>query len=721
MKLTNSGYGFLSLVVLFCLTVALGISAYSVSAEKNSELRTENRILKMFRPEAISPSTGVYVRSQKLWGDDAASLDSFGSCVAVSGDTVVVGALTDDISSNTDQGSVSVYVRDGDSWEFQQKLTAPDGATDDQFGFSCDVDGDTIVVGTWQHDHDEIEQSGAAYIFVRSGSTWSFQRELIGTVDFSGDTINGVRFGHSVSVSGDYVVAGEPHDRVTDSNQMGSASLFLRDGGDWTRLQKFAGSEAFSHFGYSVDISSNRIIVGAPQQDPSNRGAAFIYAIEGFGSTQLNGTINSNGFGRSVTIDGDIAAIGSLTLQAKVHVSEYSGSSWGTPIDLNPSNSFGGSFGYSVSVTGDLLVVGAPGSGPRSIHVFRKINGDWVNRAELKHPETPAQQGECLGVSVGANNRTIVGGAVCDSYGGTGGAASVWFNVPPLQFDFDGDALANISVRRPGATPSPTPLDDTWYVRLPGGGFTTKDFGVAGDLSAPADFDGDGKTDIAVFRPSNGTWYVQGTTQGFFTNTWGEAGDIPVPSDLNGDGKADFVVFRPSNNTWYWKYTYDLSFGDYQFGQTGDIPIIGDFDGNQRFELAVFRPSTGGWLWYDLQTSSGGSISGWGTNGDIPTPGDFDGDLRTDAVVFRPSDSKWYRRFSSTGGTSSTTWGQTGDIPVAADYDGDGEVDMAVFRPSNNNWYIINSSYGQVPLTTQTSTVSFGASGDIPVPAAFLP
>lgn len=272
------------------------------------------------------------------------------------------------------------------------------------------------------------------------------------------------------------------------------------------------------------------------------------------------------------------------------------------------------------------------------------------------------------------------------------------------QYDFDGDGRSDVSVFRPS--------DNFWYIARSQLGYTTQAFGAAGDVIAPADYDGDGKTEVAVFRPSNGTWYWYNlTTQALTTFQWGQSGDIPVPADYDGDGKADFTVFRPSDNKWYRVSSIDSSVSTTQFGESGDKPVVGDFDGDGKTDISVWRPSSG--TWYMLRSTGLYTFQTWGITGDKPVPADYDGDGKTDLAVFRPSNNTWYRINSSDGAQSATAWGLSGDVPAPADYDGDSRTDLAVFRPSNGTWYIINSLSG-------ISNQQFGLSGDVPTPSAFI-
>ena len=268
--------------------------------------------------------------------------------------------------------------------------------------------------------------------------------------------------------------------------------------------------------------------------------------------------------------------------------------------------------------------------------------------------------------------------------------------------DFDGDLRTDISVFRPST--------GVWYIALSGNSsFRIEGFGADGDIPTSEDFDGDNISDIGVFRPSTGVWYYTRSSDGTIGIVqFGSNGDIPASGDYDGDAKADLVVFRPSTGTWYLLPTSSSPF-QLPFGSNGDVPVVGDYDGDGKYDISVWRGSNG--VWYRINSSNGSVTSyQFGTAGDLPSQADFDGDGRTDIAVFRPSTGVWYIVRSSNGAFQFTQWGTNGDVPVPGDYDGDGLDDVAVFRPSNGVWYRISSSNGANVFT------QFGLSGDLAIP-----
>jgi hypothetical protein len=221
-----------------------------------------------------------------------------------------------------------------------------------------------------------------------------------------------------------------------------------------------------------------------------------------------------------------------------------------------------------------------------------------------------------------------------------------------------------------------------------------------------ADFDGDNRTDLSVFRPSDGNWYLQRSTAGFGAINWGLSSDVLIPGDYDGDGKADTAVRRGAD--WLILRSSNNTFSSVNWGLATDTPVAGDYDGDGKTDQSVFRASSGTWF---INKSSGGTqFTPWGQNGDVPLAGDFDGDGKTDLTVFRAG--QWLIN-KSTGGNSFINWGLASDLLVPADYDGDNKDDLAVFRPSNGTWYALKSSDGNPVF------IPFGQNGDVPVPGDY--
>ncbi|MGB7203336.1 MAG: cytochrome c peroxidase [Pyrinomonadaceae bacterium] len=275
----------------------------------------------------------------------------------------------------------------------------------------------------------------------------------------------------------------------------------------------------------------------------------------------------------------------------------------------------------------------------------------------------------------------------------------------PAFVDFDGDRKTDISIWRPSN-------GQWWLSRSSNNQTNVFQFGNGTDNIVPADFTGDGKTDIAVWRPATGEWFVlRSEDNSFFSFPFGQSGDIPAPGDFDNDGRADATVFRPSNGTWFIQRSTQGTIIQ-QFGANGDVPQTGDYDGDGRADTAIFRPSNGQW-W--INRSTAGIVAGeFGTSTDKPVAQDFTGDGKTDIAFWRPSSGEWFVLRSEDSSYFAFPFGLAGDIPAPGDYDGDGRSDAAVFRPSNGTWFANRSTQG-------TLIATFGANGDKPVPNAYTP
>ena len=303
----------------------------------------------------------VFVRSgtmwsqqQKLVASDAAAGDYFGTSIALSADTIAAGAPLDDNAGGTDAGSAYVYVRSGTSWSEQQKLQASDATAGALFGFATAVTDDTFVAGAPDHDTPNGVNSGAAYVFVRSGATWTEQQRVLSSDGAADD-----RFGYAVSAADDALVVGAPFDDLGSVADAGSAYFFVRSGASWSQQQKLQASDGTpgDHFGTSVSLSSNRIVVGTPVKDTS--------LGDGAGTAYL--------FGRSGPLWAEQERL------------------------LPPTGNDNGQFGYAVSTSGDRVVVTArqehtPGGGVAgSAYIYRAQADLAVTKSDGQSTATPGE------------------------------------------------------------------------------------------------------------------------------------------------------------------------------------------------------------------------------------------------------------------------------------------------------------------------------------------
>jgi hypothetical protein len=325
-------------------------------------------------------SAYVFVRSGTTWtqqakltASDGNTTDNFGSSVAVDGDTAVVGADQDDTSAGEDAGSAYVFVRSGTVWTPQAKLTASDGGIADHLGNSVALDGDTALVGASADDTLVAPEVGSAYVFFRSGTVWTQQAKLTASDGSDFDF-----FGNSVALDGDTAVVGAQGDDTPAETDAGSAYVFVRSGTTWTEQDNLTASDGVSgdHLGYSVAVSGETAVIGAAFGDTPagfDAGSAYVFVRSGTNWTEQAKLTAPDGapndvFGWAVALSGDIAvvsAIGDNTPRGRDAGSAYafirSGTTWAYRAKLtDPNGAANDHFGWSVALEGTAAAVGAP-------------------------------------------------------------------------------------------------------------------------------------------------------------------------------------------------------------------------------------------------------------------------------------------------------------------------------------------------------------------------
>jgi hypothetical protein len=395
------------------------------------------------------------LQQAKLTASDASVSDALGSAVAIEGDTAVVGAENENFGPLSNSGAAYVFVRVDDQWVEQAKLLAPAPLNDDRFGHSVAISGDTIVVGAYGDDNvGPSSSSGSAFVFTRSGDTWSLQAQLTASDAASGD-----QFGWSVAIEGDTALVGAITDDAPLFNS-GSVYVYTRSGSVWTEQTQLTAGDADTSdaFGFSVDLEGDTAAIGAYFEN-STRGAVYVFTGSGATWTEQDKLVPTDSalsqqFGSSVILSGDRLIAGApgdaeiATNAGAAYIFERTGGAWSqTEKLLDPTGAANDFFGLSVALENDVAVVGVardddacPGCDSGSVRVFEHDGVLWDEAPKLLAAD--ADQSDILGIAVALSGKLVIASAVGDDEAELSAGAAYVFALPA--HDCDSNAVLDV-------------------------------------------------------------------------------------------------------------------------------------------------------------------------------------------------------------------------------------------------------------------------------------
>ncbi len=690
----------LSLIFVVLLFTTIG-NTFATQANSTPE-SLQDAVDKALGYKAVLRPNSSFSQQAKLLAGDKADNDAFGIVTALSDDanTALVGAYHEDDSGTTDNGAAYVFIRSGSTWTQQAKLLANDKATDDWFGFSVSlsIDGNTALIGAYLEDDSGTTRSGAAYVFTRSGSTWTQQAKLL-----ANDKADNEQFGVKVALSddGNTTLIGAYGESDSGTSGNGAAYVFTRSGNTWTQQAKLLANDKVTedNFGLSVALASNgnTALIGAPFEDDSgtdNNGAAYIFTRSGSTWTQqakllANDKASTDWFAWSASIagNGDTAIIGAnyeddsgTDTNGAAYIFIRNGTTWTQQAKLLASDKANSDeFGHSVglSADGNIAAVGTylkDDSGTTNsgaIYIFGRSGSTWTQQEKLLASDKADEDRLGYALSLSADGKTVLGGAYNESDSGTtnNGAAYI-FNNPVLRIDTFG-------IYRPS--------NQTYYLRnsnTTGGPDITVQYGYlcsGNPCTYPivGDWNGDGIDTIGLYDQTTGVFLLRDANVPGAPNysfVLGNPNDQPMAgrwtSDMAHDGAG---VFRPSNGILYLKKNLTTGFSDYfaVMGNPGDVGLAGDWNGDGLDSVGVYRPSQSHFYMTNNNQPSGITFSdldflyGDGSQ-DKPFVGDWTGDGISRPGVFR--NGFVMLRNSLTGGAPDLIFlfgGATGDMPLA--------------------------------------------------------
>jgi len=414
----------------------------------------------------------VQFEEQKFTASDGADGDRFGISVAIDGDTALVGALLASVNGHSAQGTVYVFEQTGGTWSQIQRLVATDGAAFDRFGASVAVEGDTALIGGW----GAVGQRGAAWVFTRSGGTWSQQARLDADDGATNDFL-----GQSVALSGDTAIAGAWGADIGGNAEQGAAYIFTRSGTTWTQQAKLTAPDGMPNdsFGQTVSLDGDTALAGAPFAkvgDNFLQGAGYVFTRSGTTwSLQTKLTADDgqplDRLGFAVALDGNTAFCSALgasfsgeTNRGAAYVFTFTAGNWTQQAKVGASDGVPfDDFGQSVALAGDTAVVGADFAtvGKNTLqgaaYVFVRSGEQWTEQTKIVASDGEAN--DDLGISVATDGQRTMAGAWLADVNGTAdqGAAYVFVTSEGTPTPTPTPTATGTPATTPTATPLVTP------------------------------------------------------------------------------------------------------------------------------------------------------------------------------------------------------------------------------------------------------------------------
>ncbi len=345
------------------------------------------------RAYVFTRAGGVWSLQAELWLDDGTSSGEFGSSVDLDGDTLVVGAWKADVTPNGKQGRAYIFRRSGQTWTQQAKLNAPTPVSSGQFGYSVAVNGDDVAVGSYQ---------GGVYVFRKMAGVWQFDSQLSGGPSAYG-------FGQSVALDGDTLLIGAPREAVGINSQVGAAYVFTRTGGIWNQSSKIASPTIVTeeHFGQAVALDGDLAVISAAYPDNTgaqkDRGAVAIFHRNPQNGWDQEYYSRLSGIGNvvhHVAISGESVIVAKGIKSPTSSIYQRSGTAWALKTSFD--------FGSSIAIDGSTLVLGAVSEQAAYVHEFDGTSWPLQQRLSMGNSREGAKLGSALAVQ---GDTVLVGAA----------------------------------------------------------------------------------------------------------------------------------------------------------------------------------------------------------------------------------------------------------------------------------------------------------------------